>query len=135
QEIAAVVELANRYGVTVIADELYSRLLYSNQTYTHICAAGIAPDQVITILGPSKTESLSGYRLGVAFGAAHLIERAEKLQAIVSLRAPGYSQAVLRGWFEESSAWMAERTAQHQAIRDDLVSIFRSVPGVAIRAP
>ena len=80
----------------MIADELYSRLLYSDQTYTHICAAGIAPDKVVTILGPSKTESLSGYRLGIAFGAAHLIERAEKLQAIVSLRAPGYSQAVLQ---------------------------------------
>ena len=86
-------------------------------------------------MGPSKTESLSGYRLGVAFGAAHLIDRMEKLQAIVSLRAPGYSQAVLRGWFEEPPGWLAERTAQHQAIRDDLVRIFRSVPGLAIRTP
>jgi aspartate/methionine/tyrosine aminotransferase len=59
----------------------------------------------------------------------------EKLQAIVSLRAPGYSQAVLRGWFEEPVGWMAERTAQHQAIRDDLVTIVRSVPGLAIRVP
>ena len=42
-EITAIAELANQYGVTVIADELYSRLLYSDQTYTHICAAGIAP--------------------------------------------------------------------------------------------
>jgi aspartate/methionine/tyrosine aminotransferase len=135
QEIAAVAELANRYGVTVIADELYSRLLYSNQTYTHICAAGIAPDQVITILGPSKTESLSGYRLGVAFGAAHLIERAEKLQAIVSLRAPGYSQAVLSTWFDEPEGWLAERNAQHQAIRDDLIAVFRKVPGLSVRVP
>ncbi len=27
----------------------------------------------------------------------------------------------LRGWFEEPPDWMAERTANHQAIRDDLV--------------
>ena len=75
-------------------------------------------------MGPSKTESLSGYRLGVAFGAAQLIDRMEKLQAIVSLRAAGYSQAVLRTWFEEPPGWLAERTAQHQAIRDDLVEVF-----------
>ena len=86
-------------------------------------------------MGPSKTESLSGYRLGVAFGGAHLVERMEKLQAIVSLRAPGYSQAVLRTWFEEPAGWMEERTAQHEAIRDDLMKVFRSVPGLAIRAP
>ena len=133
-EIARIAELASTYGVTVIVDELYSRLLYAGQTYTHLRAA-VDPDRVVTIMGPSKTESLSGYRLGVAFGAAHLIDRMEKLQAIVSLRAPGYSQAVLRGWFEEPPGWLAERTAQHQAIRDDLVRIFRSVPGLAMRTP
>jgi aspartate/methionine/tyrosine aminotransferase len=121
--------------VTVIVDELYSRLLYAGQTFTHLRAAASDPERVLTIMGPSKTESLSGYRLGVAFGGAHLIDRMEKLQAIVSLRAPGYSQAVLEGWFEEPPGWLAERTAQHQAIRDDLVRIFRSVPGLALRTP
>lgn len=135
QEISAIAELANRYGVTVIADELYSRLVYSGQRYTHLCAAGIAPERVVTILGPSKTESLSGYRLGVAFGSAHLIDRAEKLQAIVSLRAPGYSQAVLSTWFDEPAGWLAERTRRHEAIRDDLLPLFRGVPGVAVRTP
>jgi aspartate/methionine/tyrosine aminotransferase len=134
-EIASIAELATTHGVTVIVDELYSRLLYAGQTYTHLRATAVDPDKVVTILGPSKTESLSGYRLGVAVGAAHLVDRMEKLQAIVSLRAPGYSQAVLRGWFEEPPGWVAQRTAQHQAIRDDLVTIFRSVPGLAIRPP
>ena len=46
------------------------------------------PDRILTSMGPSNTESLSGYRLGVAFGAAHLVDRMGKLQAIVSLRAP-----------------------------------------------
>lgn len=134
-EIAGIAELAAKYGTTVIVDELYSRLLYSGATYTHLRAAAANADQVVTILGPSKTESLSGYRLGVAFGAAHLVDRMEKLQAIVSLRAPGYSQAVLRGWFDEPAGWMAERTAQHQAIRDELIRTFRTVPGLAIRTP
>ena len=46
-------------------------------------------------MGPSKTESLSGFRLGVGFGTPKLIERMERLQAIVSLRAAGYNQAAL----------------------------------------
>ncbi|HEX7918067.1 MAG TPA: pyridoxal phosphate-dependent aminotransferase [Gemmatimonadales bacterium] len=133
-ELAAIAALANTYGVTVIADQLYARLVYSGHTFTHLAAAGIAPEQLLTIMGPSKTESLSGYRLGVAFGAAKLVERAEKLQAIVSLRAPGYSQAVFQTWFDEPQGWLAERTAKHQAIRDDLVALLRAVPGVAVRA-
>lgn len=134
-EIAQIATLAKKYGATVIVDELYSRLLYSGQSYTHLRALPAASDSVITIMGPSKTESLSGYRLGVAFGAANLVDRMEKLQAIVSLRAPGYSQAVLRTWFDEPAGWMEERTKQHEEIRDDLLAVFRKVPGVSVRTP
>jgi aspartate/methionine/tyrosine aminotransferase len=134
-EIDRIAELANQYGATVIVDQLYSRMQFPGQTYTHLRASAIDPSKVVTIMGPSKTESLSGYRLGVAFGAAHLVVRMEKLQAIVSLRAPGYSQAVLRTWFAEPQGWLQDRIAKHQAIRDDLISVFTTVPGLAVRAP
>lgn len=132
-EIAGIAALATRYGATVIVDQLYSRLLYSGHAYTHLCATSIDADHVVTIMGPSKTESLSGYRLGVAFGPAHLIDRMEKLQAIVSLRAPGYSQAVLRTWFSEPDGWLEDRVAKHEALRDDLLAAFRAVPDLAVR--
>jgi len=132
-EIRAIADLAQKYGATVIVDQLYSRQIYDGRTYTHLCAMAINPDNVITIMGPSKTESLSGYRLGVAFGSSTINDRMEKLQAIVSLRAPGYSQAVLKTWFTEPSGWMDERIALHQAIRDDLLMKFRSVEGVKVR--
>ena len=135
QEIAAIAALANRYGVTVVVDQLYSRLVYSQHTYVHLRTSGIDEQRVITIMGPSKTESLSGYRLGVAFGPSHLVDRMEKLQAIVSLRAPGYSQAVLRTWFDEPPGWLDERTRQHEAIRDDLLAVLRRVDGLAVRTP
>lgn len=133
-EIERVAELATRYGVTVIVDQLYSRLVYSGHMYTHL-RASLDAGQVVTIMGPSKTESLSGYRLGVAFGAAPLIDRMERLQAIVSLRAPGYSQSVLRTWFTEPAGWITDRTAKHQLIRDDLMRVFGTVPGLAVRVP
>ena len=134
-EIAEIAMLANRYKAVVIVDQLYSRLLYPGAGYAHLRASAIDPDNVITIMGPSKTESLSGYRLGVAFGAARLIDRMEKLQAIVSLRAPGYSQAVLTTWFSEPAGWMAERIAAHEAIRGDLLNVFRTAEGLAVRTP
>lgn len=135
EEIDAIAQLAARYGVTVIVDQLYSRLLYSNERYTHLRALPGAPENLITIMGPSKTESLSGYRLGVAFGSEIIINRMEKLQAIVSLRAGGYSQSVLQTWFAEPAGWMEERIRQHQAIRDDLLNLFSNIDGVAIRRP
>jgi len=134
-EIQKIAALGHQYGVTVIVDQLYSRLRYSGANYTHLRAVRGNLPNLITIMGPSKTESLSGYRLGVAFGSADIIDRMERLQAIVSLRAPGYSQAVLHTWFDEPEGWMDDRIARHQAIRDDLITTLRSVTGVAVRVP
>jgi len=50
----------------------------------------------------------------------------ERLQAIVSLRAAGYNQAVLDTWFLEPSGWMESRIREHGAIRDELLNIFRA---------
>lgn len=124
EDIAVIARLASRHGVTVIVDQLYSRLVYSGESYTHLRADENAPENLITIMGPSKTESLSGFRLGTAFGTAKLVERMERLQAIVSLRAAGYNQAALETWFNEPDGWMDARIADHQVIRDDLIGIF-----------
>ncbi|MGR7911437.1 pyridoxal phosphate-dependent aminotransferase [Lysinibacillus capsici] len=109
EEILRIANLAKEYEATLIVDELYSRQIFDNRTYTHLHAQKIvSSENLITIMGPSKTESLSGYRLGVAFGSAKIIDRMEKLQAIVSLRAAGYSQSVLKSWFSEPNGWMEE---------------------------
>ena len=133
EEIREIAALAKKYNAALIVDELYSRQVFDGRSYTHLCAQQTRPDNLITIIGPSKTESLSGYRLGVAFGTAAVIERMEKLQAIVSLRAPGYCQAVFASWFAEPAGWLERRVADHQAIRDSLLAKFRACPGMTAR--
>ena len=133
-EIRSIATLARKYGVSIIEDQLYSRQIFDGRAYTHLCAMDNKPENLITVIGPSKTESLSGYRLGIAFGSANIIARMEKLQAIVSLRACGYSQAVLKLWFDEPKGWMEERIAAHQRIRDDLLALLHTVDGVSARA-
>src|SRR5690606_35280847 len=64
-----------------------------------------------------------------------IIDRMEKLQAIVSLRAAGYCQAVLRCWFDEPEGWLQDRIRLHEAIRDDLLEEFRKIEEVFVRTP
>ena len=134
EEIRGIAALAQKYGVKIICDELYSRQIFDDHPYTHLRALGMMdPNNLITIMGPSKTESVSGFRLGAAFGSPEMILRMEKLQAIVSLRAAGYCQSVLKVWFHEPEGWMRERVAAHQRIRDDTVREFGKIPGCAVR--
>ena len=134
QEILSIAAMAKKYGATLIVDELYSRQVYPGVEYTHLCAQEEIPENLITIMGPSKTESLSGYRLGVAYGTAHLIQRMEKLQAIMALRCSGYCQAVFKTWFHEPEGWVEARVAAHQEIRDAIMAKLEGVPGVSARA-
>ena len=124
--ITKIADLAAIYGATLIVDQLYSRMLYSGEVYTHLRSCDVQPKNLITIMGPSKTESLSGFRLGVAFGTPKLIERMESLQAIVSLRAAGYNQAALDTWFQEPVGWLENRIREHELIRDELLETFRN---------
>lgn len=133
EELRQIGLLAKKYGAALLVDELYSRQIFDGKPYTHLRSLAEAPDNMITILGPSKTESLSGFRLGTAFGAKEIITRMEKLQAIVSLRCAGYCQAVFDVWFHEPEDFMKERVAAHQAIRDDLTAMFAAVEGVKVR--
>ncbi len=132
-EIYKIASLARKYNVTVIIDELYSRQIYPGVVYTHLCAQKHIPDNLITIIGPSKTESLSGYRLGAAFGTDVMIKRMEKLQAIMTLRCSGYNQAVFGAWFNEPEGWLIDRVRRHQDIRDAILKVLSRYDGVSAK--
>lgn len=133
EEIETIARLAGKYHVTLIVDELYSRQIYDGTPYCHLCALKNAPSDTVTIMGPSKTESLSGFRLGAAFGHAEIIERMEKLQAIMALRCSGYNQAVFGCWFREPEGWLEARIQEHRRIRDDIMSLVRARPDLSAR--
>jgi aspartate/methionine/tyrosine aminotransferase len=135
RQIRGIVDLAERFGAFVVVDQLYARLIYPGHTLTHLRACGISTDRCLTLLGPSKTESLSGFRIGVAVGAPDVIGRMEQLLAIVSLRTAGYNQSALDSWFTEPDGWLDDRITAHQRIRDDLVRILSAADGFGVRPP
>lgn len=118
-------ELAIRYNVFVIADQLYSRLIYDNRPYRHIASIPGMAERTVTLLGPSKTESMSGYRLGLAVGPAGIIDRMEDLQSITALRAPAYAQHTLVHWLADDKELVAQRVQEYQALRDTVARRLR----------
>lgn len=113
-----IASLAIEHDFLILADQLYCRLVYDNEEFTHIANLPEMAKRTITTLGPSKTESLSGYRLGVAVAPNELIDRMEDIQSITALRAPAYAQHVLAHWLAEDGDYVRERTLEYAALRD-----------------
>lgn len=122
EDIEAIAALAAEHDAFVVVDQLYSRQIFDGRAFSHLRSH--SRERVLTLMGPSKTESVSGARVGVAVGPAPLISRMEQLQGIVSLRAAGYTQAALEPWLAEPAGWLEQRIADHAAIRDDLHAVF-----------
>lgn len=130
--IARIAELAMRHDVWVLVDELYARLVYDGAPFTHLVAQPGMRDRTITLFGPSKTESLSGYRVGVVAAPRGVIAALEDVQSITSLRAPAYAQHVLRPWLRDDHAWLAARLQEFDRLRQMTVSAFRRLPWVKV---
>jgi aspartate/methionine/tyrosine aminotransferase len=119
----------------LIADELYSRVVYGGP-FRHAAGLPGLRERVITLLGPSKVESLSGFRIGVAVGPREVIASMTTHMRLVTLRAPAYAQFSLRQWYSaHDEAFMAERTAQLRRLRDLVIGRLRQIEGVSVVAP
>lgn len=130
-----IADLCERWDAYLISDELYSRLDFGGVPIAHAWSTPGLGHRSVTLIGPSKTESLSGFRVGTAIAPTQVIDGMERIQSIVSLRAPGYSQAVLGAWLGEETGWLSSRIEAHREIRDAIVSRWREIPGLAVPAP
>ncbi len=66
--------------VVVLADEIYSRLLYDGLEHVSLLEYESIRDRTILLDGWSKTWSMTGWRLGYGVWPKHLVEHAERLQ-------------------------------------------------------
>lgn len=126
EAIRSIAKLAIEHDATVIVDELYSRLVYDGRPFAHLVAEPGMRDRCVTLLGPSKTESMSGYRVGAAVAPAELIDRMEDLQGVSVLRAPAYAQHVLTRWLSDDHNFVATRIAEYQKLRDHTVETLHA---------
>jgi aspartate/methionine/tyrosine aminotransferase len=129
QTLRRIAELAIKFDFMVLVDQLYCRLVY-DATYTHLVSIDGMRDRTITLLGPSKTESLSGYRLGVVVAPHWIVAGIENIQSITSLRAPAYAQHVLSQWLDVDKEWLASRLEEFRELRNITRTIVSGTPWI-----
>ncbi len=91
-KIRAIADLAKKYDLTVISDEVYKRLIYGNTVFKSIVGIEGMRERTILVNSLSKEFCMTGYRLGYVLAPEELIAAMTKLQENVAACAPLPSQ-------------------------------------------
>jgi aminotransferase len=91
EELIEIAELARKYNLLVISDEIYARLVYG---VGHTCFSSLPgmKEQTILLGGFSKSYAMTGWRIGYIAGNQELIGAATKIHQYTMLSAPTIAQ-------------------------------------------
>jgi aminotransferase len=91
KEADAITGLTKRYGLLLISDELYARLIYGAE---HICFPRLPgmKERTILISGFSKSHAMTGWRIGYVAAQRRFIEALAKIHQYTMLSAPTIAQ-------------------------------------------
>jgi aspartate/methionine/tyrosine aminotransferase len=94
-DLEVVGQLAVERGIYVLADEIYSQILYEGQFTSILHAVPEARDNVILLDGMSKTFAMTGWRLGWGVMRPELATAVARLQTNCNSCTASFSQKVI----------------------------------------
>ena len=121
EEVRQLAELAAERDVCLVSDEIYAEYVYDGQ----LARPADFNDQVVVVDGFSKSHSMTGHRVGIAHGPAHVIEQMTKLQQFTFVCSPHPSQwGALAGMDVSIAGYVDEYRAKRDRVRDALSEKF-----------
>lgn len=133
--LAKIVHIALEHGLWIVTDEIYERLTYGNRHRSVVELVPEAADQTVTVMGCSKSYSMTGWRIGFSIAPAKVTSAMANLQDAVTSNATTFAQygavAALQLPFEAVEGMRVE----FQARRDLMLSELENCKGVRFRKP
>lgn len=133
EQLSALADVLRETDITVIADEIYSELVYDGQ---HTSIAQYLPDQTLVLNGVSKSHAMTGYRIGFVVGPTKLIRAVGLIHqfAVTSASNPAMAGAAEALGTEAGRQDTLAMKAEYAARRNYLVKALREL-GFAIPQP
>jgi len=134
KELGVIAELAERYDVWVITDEVYEHIVYA--PYTHICFATLPGmrERTITCSSLSKTYSITGWRLGYTIAPPEVTDRIKKTHDFLTVGAAAPLQEAIVTGLNFGQDYYDDLLAKYTERRDlflkglDEIGLIHNVP-------
>ncbi|MBD5128918.1 MAG: aminotransferase class I/II-fold pyridoxal phosphate-dependent enzyme [Ruminococcaceae bacterium] len=86
-ELKFIAELAEKYDVFVITDEVYEHIVYEPNKHIYFSSLPNMRERTISCSSLSKTYSITGWRLGYIIAPPHIIDAAKKVHDFLTVGA------------------------------------------------
>lgn len=87
QELTIIADLAKKYDIYVITDEVYEHILYKPNEHTYIATLPGMRERTIMCSSLSKTYSITGWRLGYVIAPWEIVDRVKKVHDFLTVGA------------------------------------------------
>ena len=131
----AIAEILRGRDIYVIADEIYSRLVYSDQPYTSITSFDGMMEKTVYISGFSKMFAMTGWRLGYAIAKPEIIKNMTKLHENGASCLPAPSQMAAAYGLQHCIPEIENMRLSYLRRRDLICSLIEETPGLSIKKP
>ncbi|NIM01063.1 MAG: aminotransferase class I/II-fold pyridoxal phosphate-dependent enzyme [Acidobacteria bacterium] len=136
EQLRPLAELCERHDLWIVADEIYSRLLYDGRRFVSVATLGEAiRERTVMINGMSKAWSMTGWRVGWTAAAQAVIDGMAKLQSHSTSNVTTISQFASVEALNNCDAEIARRVDAFQQRRNCIVERLRGIDGVRCTSP
>ena len=122
EAVEGLVELSQRHGIVMLADEVYDGLIFDGEPAR---AARLAPDHVVGLYSFSKTYAMTGWRVGYLLAPAWLAPTLAKVQEPLLSCIPTMTQAGALAAITGPQACVTEMLGAYRRRRDLIVDTLR----------
>jgi aspartate/methionine/tyrosine aminotransferase len=135
-QLEALADVIVEEDIYVIADEIYSKLVYEDFQFVSFAALGEEiKKKTVIVNGVSKSYAMTGWRIGFAAGAADIIKGMAKIQSHTTSNPCSVSQKASLEALAGPQHELSKMVAEFQRRRNYALTRLRSIPNVSCFEP
>ena len=134
--LRAVADLAVRHGFTILADEIYEKLVYEDAEHISIASLGEdVREHTVTVNGFSKAFSMTGWRLGYSVSPTWLAPRIAALQSHTTSNPTSFAQAGALAALTGPQEPVEMMRKAFDERRRRICQLLEDIPGITVQRP
>jgi aspartate/methionine/tyrosine aminotransferase len=138
KELETIARVAERHGLTILSDEIWSDIVFAPSTYVSIASLEEARMRTVIVTGFSKSYGLAGLRAGAIISAdATVFEKIlHTSEHRFTVHGSGVmAQVAATAALRESSYWLEEFLEHLTKMREFVAGRFNELPGISCKLP